>query len=112
MSVDQEIIERFDELLQEGARVLETRTLVTGGFPVAYRRGMVRTPPDEKVNSELAIEWGLRGLNLLKRVTNPESDYYQRFKEQSDGFEGISNYSCEAGPAIGSKQFGSYRNEK
>lgn len=94
MSVDQKILERFDELLREGARVLQTRTPVTGGFPVAYRRGMVRSPPDEKVSPDLAIEWGLRCLNLLKRVTSVESDYYGRFKDQSDGFEGISNHSC------------------
>jgi len=56
MKVDQKILERFQDLLDEGGRVLQSRTPVTGGFPVAYRRGMVRNPPDEKVSAELAIE--------------------------------------------------------
>lgn len=94
MNVDQNILERFDELIREGGRVLQTRTPVTGGLPVAYRRGMVRNPPDEKVSPDVAMEWGLRALNLLKRVTSMESDYYQRFKEQSEGFESISSVSC------------------
>ena len=35
----------------------------------------------------------MRCLNFLRRVTTPESDYYQRFKEQSEGFESIA--SCD-----------------
>jgi|ERR1051325_1044709 hypothetical protein len=94
MGVDQKILERFDELLREGKRVSQTRTPVTGGFPVPYRRGMVRNPPDEKVDSESAIEWGLRCLNLLKRATSVESDYYKRFQEESVGFDSISSVTC------------------
>jgi hypothetical protein len=94
MRIDQKILERFQELVDEGGRMMQTRTSVTGSFPVPYRRGMTRNPPDEKVSPELALEWGLRCLNLLKRVTSIDSDYYLRFKEQSDGFEGFSNCSC------------------
>lgn len=93
MRIDQKTLERFQELLDQGGRVMQTRTPVTGGFPVRYRHGMVRNPPDEKVSPELALEWGVRCLNLLKRVSGIESEHYQRFKEQSDGFESFSNYS-------------------
>src|SRR6185295_3478893 len=33
-------------------------------------------------------------LNFLRRITNPESDYYQRFKEQFEGFESIASCEC------------------
>lgn len=94
MRIDQKIQGRFQELLEQGVRVMETRTRITGGFPVAYLRGMVRNQPDEKVSPELATEWGVRCLNFLRRLTSVENVHYQRFKEQSDGFEGISNHRC------------------
>ena len=45
MRIDQKIQGRFQELLEQGVRVMETRTRITGGFPVAYLRGMVRNQP-------------------------------------------------------------------
>jgi hypothetical protein len=72
---------------------MQTRTPVTGGFPFAYRRGVVRNPPDERVSPELRLNGGALP-KLSKRLTSNESDHYQPFKEQSEGFEGISNPSC------------------
>jgi hypothetical protein len=97
MRIDQKILGRFRELLDEGTSVMRTRTPVTGGFPHPYRHGMVRgESSDEKVSPELATAWGLRCLNLLKRVVGVESDFYQTFKEQASGFECFSNYSYVA----------------
>jgi hypothetical protein len=47
----------------------------------------------EKVSPELATEWGMRCLNVIRRVFGADSDYYQAFKEQSSGFGCFDNYS-------------------
>ncbi|HEX7721599.1 MAG TPA: hypothetical protein VF397_05535 [Pyrinomonadaceae bacterium] len=46
----------------------------------------------KRFSPELATEWGMRCLNLLKSVCGAESDYYQAFKEESSGFQSFDNY--------------------
>lgn len=93
MQLDQKVIGVFQELLDSASRLVQTRTSGGGDVGRAPRRGLTfRNPPYEKVSSELATEWGMRCLSLLKRVFGAESDYYLMFKEQSSGFESFSNY--------------------
>lgn len=67
------------------SNLLQTRT--SGDGRIGYARVTY-----EKVNPELATEWGMSCLNLLKRVCGAESDYYQGFKEQSTGFQSFDNF--------------------
>ncbi|MFL6210127.1 MAG: hypothetical protein ACJ74W_14830 [Pyrinomonadaceae bacterium] len=91
MKADQKIIGMFQEVMELASRLMQTKTL--GGGEAGYiGHARVTNPTYEKVSPELAIEWGLRCLNLLKRVFSAESDYYQAFKERSSNFGRSANY--------------------
>lgn len=89
MHVDQRISGIFHELLGMASNVMQTRTCRDGYI------GHARTTY-EKVSPELATEWGLRCLNVIRRVFGADSDYYEAFKEQSSGFGCFDNYGYVA----------------
>ena len=79
MDIDKKIVDRLQELIDAGNKVLQTKSKDTGegtsllfGYAVDY---------------EMASQWGTSCLNLLGRVFEKESDHYVRFKELGNGFE-------------------------
>ena len=60
MNIDEKIISRFEQLIETGKRVLQTRFNRSG-------EGFVYVG-DDGVNRELSNEWGISCLNLLGRV--------------------------------------------
>lgn len=92
VQLDQKIVAMFEELLECGEQVVLTRESGGGELARYFGRRAIYNPTYEKVSPEFATEWGLRCLNLLKRLLGTESDYYQAFKEQSTGFTSFSNY--------------------
>jgi len=71
--LDEKVIKRFNELIEKGQDVLNTRhsrsneeVLILIGNGVEY---------------ETSHQWGLSCLSLLKRIFGPESDHYKRFDE-------------------------------
>ena len=90
--LDQKIVELFKELLELGEQLLLTRTSGGGELARHFGRRAISNPTYEKVSPESATEWGMRCLNVLKRVFGADSDYFQAFKEQSSGFTSFSNY--------------------
>ncbi|HUS11037.1 MAG TPA: hypothetical protein VMZ30_11265 [Pyrinomonadaceae bacterium] len=71
MKIDQKIITKFDELIEAGKRVLNSRRSRSGpGYTVIG---------DDAVNPELSNQWGISCLNILGRVLGKDSDHYKRF---------------------------------
>jgi len=73
MNIDQKIIERFENLINEGEEVLKTRSSRSGGNFVYWG--------DDAINPKLSNEWGIKSLSLLSRIFGKEDDYYKKFNE-------------------------------
>jgi hypothetical protein len=73
MKLDQKIIGRFQELIEEGEKVLTTRYSRS-------RPGIVYFG-DNGVDSGMSHQWGTSALNFLSRVMGRDSDYYVRFNQ-------------------------------
>jgi hypothetical protein len=73
MNVDQKVIDRLQELIEQASKVQATRTSRSGGG-ITYLG-------DDAVNYEMSHQWGVSALNILSRVFGKDSDHYKRFNE-------------------------------
>lgn len=94
MKVVQKIVGLFQELLNSASQLMQTRSS-GGGDLVGGDSGTMPFVSEvyDTVSVDVATEWGMRCLNLLKRVFDVESDYYQSFKETVSSFSSFSNYA-------------------
>ncbi|MEO6909235.1 MAG: HEPN domain-containing protein [Abditibacteriaceae bacterium] len=79
MKIDQKIVTKFEELIEDGERLIKTRASRSG-------EGVIWIG-DDAVNSKDSHEWGIKSLNLLSRVFRKESDHYKRFDELFTKFD-------------------------
>jgi predicted small integral membrane protein len=80
--LDQKLLDKLQELIQVGEQVKQTKYSRSG-------RGIVHLG-DSGVNYELAHQWGTSCLNLLSRVSGPDSVHYRNFERL---FPNFRNYS-------------------
>lgn len=82
MKIEQKIIDRFQQLIDVEPELMKTRKS-GGGTSIV-------NPYYDFVSPEMANQWGLNCLHLLKKVYGVESDYYTKFNEK---FSEIKNPS-------------------
>ena len=75
MAVEQEIAERFDNVIDKGQRLL-TRHAAMGG------------DPRERVDGQLCLEWQSQSLTLLQTVFGPDHIFAKNF-ETSTAHQGV-----------------------
>jgi hypothetical protein len=73
MKVDQKIVDRLQELIEQASKIQATRTSRSGGGIVYFG--------DDAVNSQMSHQWGMSSLNILAKVFGKDSDHYKRFDE-------------------------------
>src|ERR1044072_6184151 len=96
IKVDQKILMRFQELIQLGQKILNTREKgYTKPEPGAYRSYY------DKIDIQLAGQWGVSCLNLIGRVFNKDSDHYKKFDSLYADF-----IKPLAGPTVVTHAFG------
>ena len=72
MRIDEKILDRFNQLIEfEEHEVMKTR--MRGGGKDMYN------PPYDEVNEEVANQWGISCLHILKTVFGKDSDHYTKF---------------------------------
>jgi hypothetical protein len=84
MKVDRKIIDRFQHLIDFEAELMKTQK--QGGGQNMYN------PPYNFVDYEMANQWGINCLHLLRRVFGEDSDHYSRFNEKFPDFPNGRNY--------------------
>ena len=82
IKVDQKILTRFQELIQFGQQVLKTRER---GYPDRVP-GVYTSSYYDRIDIQLASQWGVNCLNLIGRVFSKESDHYVQFKSHYANF--------------------------
>ncbi len=75
MGIDEKIVERLDELIEKGKKVLKTYHCGSGSSDYGSWVG------DDTVDSALSYEWGIICLNLLNRVFGKDSIHFQQFEK-------------------------------
>jgi hypothetical protein len=73
--IDEKIIQRLDQLITQGRKVLQTQSSRDGYLGDMHIINM----GDDAVDAELSSQWGISCLNILGRVFGKESDHYVRF---------------------------------
>jgi len=95
MNIDQKIVTKFDELIEAGKRVLNTRSSRSGpGYVVIG---------DAAVDPEQSNQWGISCLNLLGRVFGKESDHYKKFNALFSQFDDYTPVLTAQGILKGAK---------
>jgi hypothetical protein len=98
MKIEQKIINRLQELLEFEFKIEKTRlqgddkivTQMTDWYgPLIHKH----TPSFDYVDSELANQWGISCLQIIKKVSGQESDYYIKFNDLFSLFTTRYNYS-------------------
>jgi len=84
MNVEQKIVDRFQQLIDAEAELMKTQK--KGGGQDLYN------PPYNYVSYEMANQWGINCLHLLRRVFGEDSDHYKRFNEKFPDFPKSRNY--------------------
>jgi len=84
MRVDQKILDRFQHLIDLETELMKTRK--KGGGQDMYN------PWYDYVEYEMANQWGISCLHLLRRVFGEDSDHYSRFNEKFPDFPKNRNY--------------------
>jgi uncharacterized protein (UPF0332 family) len=79
MSIDQKIVVRLQQLIEDGEKVLRTKSEKTEEG-TSYLG-------EYAVNYAIGNQWGTSCLNILGRVFGRDSDHYTRFKELASDFE-------------------------
>jgi predicted nucleotide-binding protein len=95
MSVDQRVVERFQQLIADGENVLRTKSKTTEEG-TSYLG-------EYAVNRRMAYQWGTSCLNLLKYAFGEETDSYSRFRELVSDFEVYSVVDNALGILKGAK---------
>lgn len=73
MKVNEQIVERFNNLTSMGDRVLTTR--------VRLRASPISPGRNYAVDTKLSTEWGVLCLNLISSIFTKNSDHYQKFDQ-------------------------------
>lgn len=79
MKIDEKILERLDELIENGKKVLGTYHCGSGSNDYGSWVG------DDTVARGISYEWGISCLNLLGRVFGKDSVHFQQFEKFSSG---------------------------
>lgn len=95
MNIDEKIIGRFEQLIETGKQVLQTRYDRSSGGVVYLG--------DDGVNRELSSEWGISCLNLLGRVFGSNGDHYTKFNSLFPKFHDYSPVLSAQGILKGAK---------
>lgn len=85
MKIDEKVLQRFDELIEMGQRVLASRRQ-------GRSEGAWNLPYDVIENKELAKQWGMSCLNLLEKVFTRSSVQFEKFNEVFKDVDGVSNF--------------------
>lgn len=97
MKIEQKIINRLQKLIEFEAQIEKTRvqgeatvkTRMTDFFaPLIHEH----TPAYDYVDSELANQWGVSCLQVIKTISGQESDYYIKFDKLFLLFFSTTNY--------------------
>ena len=86
MKVEQKIINRFQQLIETESELENTRK--TGGGKSIY------SPPYDFVSQELANQWGVSSLHILRNVFGAESDHYKEFNKLFPNFSKSRSYAA------------------
>ncbi len=81
MRLDDKILARFDALIEQGNRVLATKKVEHVSMPIVVAGQQTRTMPNDVVDFQQAIQWGVNCRHLLKRIFNTDSDHYMQFTQ-------------------------------
>jgi hypothetical protein len=73
MKIDEKILNRLNELVDLGEKVLSTR------------RAGIFTNPDEIIDEQLAFQWVTSVQNILVKVFGRESEHFKNFTNQCEG---------------------------
>jgi uncharacterized protein (UPF0332 family) len=96
VNIDKKIVDRLQELIEAGDKVLQTKSKNTGeGTSLLFGYA---------VNYEMASQWGTSCLNLLGRIFGKESDHYLRFKELGNDFESTEEIRKASGALKAAKE--------
>ncbi|HEX8735763.1 MAG TPA: hypothetical protein VF721_10595 [Pyrinomonadaceae bacterium] len=81
MKVEQKYLQRFEELLDIGESVLQTK-FRTGGGGFNF----------DMVDSSASYEWGMKCLSTLAKVFGENNRYYIEFNNLFKGFDSVVSY--------------------
>lgn len=93
MKIDEKISDRFQELIDIGSSIKNTRR-TGGGTSLANL-------PYDFVDQELAHQWGINCLHIVRKIFGDESDHYKRFNELFPEFSKSRNNFSEVQNAFG-----------
>lgn len=85
MKVEQKTLDRFNELLEFGDEVLQTKFRVNAG-------GQYNSFSYDAVENSKSYQWGMKCLSTLEKVFGTNSRYYAEFNDLFNGFDSIQGY--------------------
>lgn len=84
MKIDQKIVGRFQQLIDNETELM--KTIREGG------EGSIYSPSYKYLDKEQASQWGTSCLHILRRVFGENSDHYVRFNEEFPKLSSNKNY--------------------
>jgi hypothetical protein len=95
MKIEQQIINRFQQLIDYTEELAKTQTKTSGGSERTQGGGVIISLGSDYLDAEMVNQWGTSCLHLLRQIFGQESDHYTNFKnlfpQFTDFYDGTKN---------------------